>query len=208
MSFWPFWLSGGALALIALGHWILLRRPLAVSGRYTALVDALRFRRDEAPPGPIDQAALLAALRAETELAFGPGAFDGDCALPEPVTETAPSATVAAAAPPQSTLAHTQFMLALGLGGAASSVLASDWSLSFGLRSHDFARLSAALGVPGPVLLLVGGMLVGFGTRMAGGCTSGHGLCGVSRVQSGSLLATAAFFGAGVALSFALGRLL
>jgi uncharacterized membrane protein YedE/YeeE len=39
---------------------------------------------------------------------------------------------------------------------------------------------------------------------MAGGCTSGHGLCGVSRFQPGSLLTTAAFFGAAVALSFAL----
>jgi hypothetical protein len=208
MSFWPFWLSGGALALVALGHWIVLRRPLGVSGRYTALVDALRFRREEAPTGPLDQTALLAALRAETELAFGSVALDGDCALPDPVTEAPQLAATAPAAPPQSTLAHALFMLALALGGALSSLLASDWSLSFDLRSDDFARLSASLGVPGPVLLLLGGALVGFGTRMAGGCTSGHGLCGVSRAQSGSLLATAAFFGAGVALSFALGRFL
>ena len=53
--------------------------------------------------------------------------------------------------------------------------------------------------------LLVGGLLVGFGTRMASGCTSGHGLCGVSRLQKGSLVATVCFFGAGVAVSFALG---
>jgi uncharacterized membrane protein YedE/YeeE len=42
---------------------------------------------------------------------------------------------------------------------------------------------------------------------MAGGCTSGHGMCGVSRFQKGSLLATVAFFGAGVATAFALGVL-
>jgi len=53
--------------------------------------------------------------------------------------------------------------------------------------------------------LLLGGLCVGFGTRMAGGCTSGHGLCGVSRFQPGSLVATVAFFATGVAVSFALG---
>ena len=55
------------------------------------------------------------------------------------------------------------------------------------------------------VLLLVGaGVMVGFGTRMAGGCSSGHGLSGCSRLQPGSLLGTAAFFGAAVAVSFLL----
>jgi hypothetical protein len=57
-------------------------------------------------------------------------------------------------------------------------------------------------------MLLAGGALVGFGTRMAGGCTSGHGMCGVSRFQKGSLLATAAFFGTGVVTSLLLGKLL
>ena len=58
------------------------------------------------------------------------------------------------------------------------------------------------------IVLVVGGFMVGFGTRMAAGCTSGHGLCGVSQFQPGSLLSTAAFFGAGVVTSFALGAVL
>lgn len=53
----------------------------------------------------------------------------------------------------------------------------------------------------------VGGVLVGFGTRMGTGCTSGHGLCGVARFEKGSLLATAAFFGVGCLVSIALGAL-
>ena len=42
-------------------------------------------------------------------------------------------------------------------------------------------------------LLLVGGLLVGFGTRLGNGCTSGHGVCGLARLSPRSLVATAVF---------------
>jgi len=44
-----------------------------------------------------------------------------------------------------------------------------------------------------PVLMLLGGFLVGFGTRMGGGCTSGHGVCGLGRLSLRSLAATITF---------------
>lgn len=43
--------------------------------------------------------------------------------------------------------------------------------------------------------VLVGGLLVGFGTRLGSGCTSGHGLCGMARFSKRSIAATATFFG-------------
>jgi uncharacterized membrane protein YedE/YeeE len=43
--------------------------------------------------------------------------------------------------------------------------------------------------------ILVGGLLVGFGTRLGSGCTSGHGLCGLARFSGRSVVATATFFG-------------
>lgn len=46
--------------------------------------------------------------------------------------------------------------------------------------------------------LVVGGVLVGFGTRIATGCTSGHGVCGISRLSPRSILATLVYLGAGV----------
>ena len=49
-----------------------------------------------------------------------------------------------------------------------------------------------------------GGFLVGFGARMAGGCTMGHGLSGCGRLQPVSFAATASFFGAAIAVSIAL----
>jgi len=43
-------------------------------------------------------------------------------------------------------------------------------------------------------VLIVGGLLVGFGTRLAGGCTSGHGVCGLGRLSVRSLAAVMIFF--------------
>lgn len=59
------------------------------------------------------------------------------------------------------------------------------------------AHVPAAM--PGPVPLLLGGMLVGFGTRLANGCTSGHGVSGLARLSPRSLLATAVFMSTGLA---------
>ncbi|MBD5772093.1 YeeE/YedE family protein [Marinomonas colpomeniae] len=44
-----------------------------------------------------------------------------------------------------------------------------------------------------PWLLIISGLLVGYGTRLGGGCTSGHGVCGISRLSPRSLVATAVF---------------
>ena len=47
-------------------------------------------------------------------------------------------------------------------------------------------------------LLVIGGLLVGFGTRLGSGCTSGHGICGLSRRSPRSIVATLVFIGFGV----------
>ena len=51
-------------------------------------------------------------------------------------------------------------------------------------------------------LLVAGGVLVGFGTRLGNGCTSGHGVCGLARLSPRSIAATGAFMAAGVATVF------
>ncbi|MDP3976724.1 MAG: YeeE/YedE family protein [Pseudomonas sp.] len=56
--------------------------------------------------------------------------------------------------------------------------------------------------------LLVAGLLVGVGTRYGSGCTSGHGVCGVSRLSPRSLVATVAFMAAGFVTVFVLRHLL
>lgn len=56
--------------------------------------------------------------------------------------------------------------------------------------------------------LIVAGLLVGVGTRYGAGCTSGHGVCGLSRLSLRSLAATATFMGAGFATVFVLRHVL
>lgn len=66
--------------------------------------------------------------------------------------------------------------------------------------------LAAALPKPqidaGYGALILAGLLVGIGTRYGAGCTSGHGVCGLSRLSPRSLVATAAFMGAGFVTVF------
>jgi len=56
--------------------------------------------------------------------------------------------------------------------------------------------------------LVAAGLLVGFGTRCGSGCTSGHGVCGLSRLSPRSLVATLCFMGAGFATVFVTRHLL
>ncbi len=48
-----------------------------------------------------------------------------------------------------------------------------------------------------PLILIIAGLLVGFGTRLGSGCTSGHGICGMSRLSKRSIIATCTFMLAG-----------
>lgn len=52
--------------------------------------------------------------------------------------------------------------------------------------------------------LLLAGLLVGFGTRIGNGCTSGHGICGLARLSKRSLIAVLAFMGSGIATVYLL----
>ena len=62
-----------------------------------------------------------------------------------------------------------------------------------------FADVPPALDVAvGSPLLIVAGLLVGFGSAFGNGCTSGHGVCGVSRLSGRSIVATATFMVTGV----------
>lgn len=68
------------------------------------------------------------------------------------------------------------------------------------LGAYLVARLAGGVQVsfPSSILpLIAGGLLVGFGTRLGSGCTSGHGVCGLSRLSPRSMVATALFMASG-----------
>jgi uncharacterized membrane protein YedE/YeeE len=67
--------------------------------------------------------------------------------------------------------------------------------------------LATGYSAPAPVLdsvdlLVVAGLLVGFGTRLGSGCTSGHGVCGIARLSPRSLISTAVFMATAAATVF------
>lgn len=49
-----------------------------------------------------------------------------------------------------------------------------------------------------PIIVILGGLLVGYGTQLGSGCTSGHGVCGIGRLSIRSIVGTCVFVGAGV----------
>ena len=73
----------------------------------------------------------------------------------------------------------------------------------YGIINHDtlvptdIFNWPALLTVKGFILMVVGGFFVGFGTRYAGGCTSGHSIMGLSNLQLSSLIATCCFMAGG-----------
>jgi len=111
-------------------------------------------------------------------------------------------AAVYAARPRPAWSAHVTLLVAMLLGGALGALSRGSFQVRTDL-GPDYAALFGA-GWRMWATLIGGGLLVGFGTSMAGGCTSGHGLCGTSRLQRGSLAATVSFFGAAVAFSLLL----
>ena len=83
-----------------------------------------------------------------------------------------------------------------------AGLLAAPWIWRAGLP------LPAAQIDASPLPLISAGLLVGYGTRLGSGCTSGHGVCGLSRGSLRSLAATLCFMGAGFATVFLLRHLL
>ena len=87
--------------------------------------------------------------------------------------------------------------------GTLAAPLAMSWLLPGASSLLPAPRIDANV-----VLVVVAGLLVGIGTRYASGCTSGHGVCGLSRLSARSLVATLSFMGAGFATVYVMRHLL
>ena len=92
------------------------------------------------------------------------------------------------------------FVVGIAAGGFIANHLLSTEPVEFLPESF--------MSVGGAVRLLVGGILIGFGTRYAGGCTSGHAITGISNLNWPSLVATIFFFVGGLAVTWGLGSII
>ncbi len=112
-------------------------------------------------------------------------------------------------------LSAALLLLSLGRIGGISGIVAGGIGPMSTMRGWRLA-FTAGLLVPGAVLallghlpaidfvatgphLLIAGLLVGFGTRLGSGCTSGHGICGLARLSPRSIVAVLIFMAAGFA---------
>ena len=200
----PWWQGALALGGFTILFWLFIGTPLGVSSSWDRIArwreqreldEAQRFARE-------NQAAVEAAMRAAAVEQFGEDYVRRIEAEQQAANPPAPGN---AGIPAPSTApwhAHLSFLAMMAAGGLLASSLRGDFSLKFSL-GEEFTRLFG-FGWPAWVVLLLGGFLIGFGTRMSGGCTSGHGLSGCARLLPASLLGTAAFFGTAVAVSLLL----
>ena len=195
-SYWPSWVVAPALGALTVAYWIVMRRPLGVSGvlaRFSRIREEAEFDRGTEVL-QADRAALEAAMAAATAEAFGaqaPGLADAS----EPER---PGVRVCAPTPRLS--AHGTFLLAVAAGGFLAALARG----TLGAPLGEAFALHLGRG-PGALLALgAGGVLVGFGASLCGGCSAGHGLTGCGRLMPGSLLSTATFFAAAVGMSLLL----
>jgi uncharacterized membrane protein YedE/YeeE len=97
------------------------------------------------------------------------------------------------------------FLGGLVLGGFLSAATSGGWSPFWDLGMFD-ARFG--WGPAGKIAwMFAGGLLIGFGTRLAGGCTSGHGIFGISNLERASIESTVAFMAAGIVTTHVVYRL-
>lgn len=90
-----------------------------------------------------------------------------------------------------------------------AGIIIGGWVGRHLLSNHPIAFLPETFHSPSGVLkLIVGGILIGFGTRYAGGCTSGHAINGISNLNLPSLIATIFFFVGGIAVTWIFGSLI
>ncbi|MEJ2508007.1 MAG: YeeE/YedE thiosulfate transporter family protein [Gammaproteobacteria bacterium] len=198
-GYWPWWIGALALGGVTIGFTLLIGRPLGVSGSWSKVIgwrEERKLAKNAAAIQPGSEAAhdaFLAATLAE----FGEmGLADVDDA--GDTNTKAPAGAAKAQTIPWT--AHLVFLFCMFLGGFLATYLAGNFQLHFELSALH-TRFAGGQWQSWAALLF-GGMMVGFGTQMAGGCTSGHGLSGCSRLATASLIATMSFFGTAVAVSF------
>ena len=204
-TIWPWWTGSVGLSLVTIGFWLMFNRPLGVSGSWARVV---MWRNDKMlgeaeAPFRNNPELLKDALMEATVAHFG-----------EQVVQDALASrrSSAAGAQPMPALkelarlplripwtAHFTFLAMIGVGGLLTTLVMGG--------VHPQVTLGAlhtqlfGTGMSNWIALFVGGGLVGFGTQLAGGCTSGHGLSGCSRLVPASLMAMGIAFGAAIIAS-------
>jgi hypothetical protein len=220
-NYWPWWAGAIGLALVTINYTLTTDRSLGVSAAWDRVLHWRAERDLERLDAQFtDDSALADALVAATAEQFGTrpgvptplGAARGDVQTDvlthgQDVGPTSVEGPPVASLRPAPLVTQAALLLSIFLGGWVAAVTAGRFELRFDM-GNGFRELVTDNPTTMIVVLFVGGLLVGFGTRLAGGCSSGHGLSGCGRLRPVSILATAVFFGAAVFVSFLLWKVI
>ncbi|SPF06110.1 YeeE/YedE family protein [Streptomyces sp. MA5143a] len=229
-AYWPWWAGAVGLAVLTIGYTLATDRSFGVSGAWERVLHWRReaeLERREAEFA--DEQALVAALGAATAEHFGTAAVAPVAAQTVPVAPMPVAPVSAASAPvvppgapgapatdgrrrgahprPAPLVTQAVLLVSIFVGGLIAAVTSGQFHVRSDMGA-GYRHLVTGNPVAMVALLFVGGVLVGFGTRLAGGCVSGHGLNGCGRLSPVSLVATATFFGTAVVVSFLLWKVI
>jgi len=209
MTEWlPWWAGALGLAFTSLGYYLALGRVFGVSGSWERV---LRWKSERETEVLDAQFAEMIAQRRQAAAASA--AASGDVQVlerapavgggqPPSGSGAQPAKAGPAHATPQERLpvsTQATFLAAAFIGGVVAALTSGRFEVRTDM-GPDFANLVVDGWLMWPVLFF-GGILVGVGTRMSGGCSSGHGLNGCGRIEPASILATCLFFGTAVVMS-------
>lgn len=214
-AYWPWWAGAVGLAVLTIGYTLATDRSFGVSGAWERVLHWRREAELERREAEFtDEQALVAALGAATAEHFGTVPAAPVPASPVPAAPTGPPAAPATDGRrrggylrPAPLVTQAVLLVSIFVGGLIAAVTSGRFDVRFDMGA-GYRHLVTGNPVAMVALLFAGGVLVGFGTRLAGGCSSGHGLNGCGRLSPVSLVATATFFGTAVAVSFLLWKVI
>jgi len=199
------WQTAIALSGITLGYWLIIKLPLGVSGSWARIVlwknEAFITKADkpfQAKPNTMVDALMAATLEAFGEDAVQDVLSKHKGSIPG-LSTISQGKTIPKRLP---WTAHLLFLLMLPIGGLITSIAMGTFNFQFDLG--ELHRNLFGSGFSYVLTLVIGGILIGFGTQLSGGCTTGHGLSGVSRIIPSSFAVTGSFFGSAVITSLIL----
>ncbi len=195
-AYWPWWLGALGLTGISLLYFLLIGRLLGVSGSWAKVVfwrEQQKMYKENEALSSQGAEAINSTLLAETLAEFGEDAM-------AELGHGTPQQTKEAMIEKESRwTSHLTFLVSIFVGSLLASILTGHFQFRLNLstiHSQIFGGLWEVW-----IALFFGGIMVGFGTQMAGGCTSGHGLSGSARMMPASLLSTFIFVTSAVSLS-------
>ena len=204
-AYWPWWAGAVGLAAVTIFFTVTTGRTLGLSAAWDRVLHWREERELERLDAAFTDDEFAEALAHATAAEFGtPQARTAVATPPDSPASTTPGEAFRGPAP---LVTHAALLGSVFVGGLVAALVSGRFALRFDM-GDAFRALVTENPITMLVVLFVGGVMVGFGTRLAGGCSSGHGLSGCGGLRPVSLVATAVFFGTAVAVSFLLWKVI